>query len=668
MPRGRPLDQTITRPDCPSGHLGHTVLDGRYRSPDRRFERPIWGCRPADGISKPHRFTLPLQPRRMAGAPEECEACERPLHRSEGHLTAHYFRYSVRETATMLDLLGRGTSYRSASASVRAKIGRTAKRGKIVGQIGNSSSPALHALDIFGPTVAAADAPAVCPRIVAIDAWPIRRRLPGKSGRALPNLPWPQVQFAPPRAGRTTEIGRVMTAVGMDAPQDQSRPISLRWSPGGDELSAAAFLRSLPPGANGDPEWVVLDRDPAMEMAVRSVWPKALVFFSEPHLRSNALSALTTDVPGLRSKVVAELEREIGTLFWSPKHWQDCRAAARKHGAAALDAWLVTNDPLAQGQFALRARFPHHPRSTGAAEAAIRVVKAALNDRRHWLANADRLDKVLALICAELDGRAGSERYSRILRTHLAAQGGMVRADWRIGPMDRAGHSSIIESVAAALVAAKQQAATRMAPAKSRLYRRNKATYAKARAAAGLAPAPIGRPRHLPASGSVAGMTIADFPWLLAEWHPSANGTTRPEDVPAGSGTMVAWRCLNGPDHEWSAQARSRAARGVRCPFCLHRRVAVSQSFATTHPDIAAEWHSTRNQTKMPQDFTFGSHFEAWWQCPKARSHAYQSRISSRTSMLSGCPRCALDKRRGKRVTSAEEMAGSAEEIASSAA
>jgi hypothetical protein len=72
------------------------------------------------------------------------------------------------------------------------------------------------------------------------------------------------------------------------------------------------------------------------------------------------------------------------------------------------------------------------------------------------------------------------------------------------------------------------------------------------------------------------------------------------------------------------------------------------QSFQSTHPDIAGEWHPTRNGAKTPLDFTFGSHFEAWWQCPDYKTHVYQARISSRTSMMSGCQKCAGLKRRKK--------------------
>jgi Probable Zinc-ribbon domain len=74
------------------------------------------------------------------------------------------------------------------------------------------------------------------------------------------------------------------------------------------------------------------------------------------------------------------------------------------------------------------------------------------------------------------------------------------------------------------------------------------------------------------------------------------------------------------------------------------------EALAASHPDIAAQWHPERNGTKTPADFTYGSHFEAWWQCPKRKSHVWRARIASRTSMVAGCPHCARTAGKGGRI------------------
>jgi hypothetical protein len=67
--------------------------------------------------------------------------------------------------------------------------------------------------------------------------------------------------------------------------------------------------------------------------------------------------------------------------------------------------------------------------------------------------------------------------------------------------------------------------------------------------------------------------TIADYPDLVAQWHPTRNGTIAPADVTYGSARRVWWRCPNGPDHEWQARASNRSLYENGCPFCSgHRR------------------------------------------------------------------------------------------------
>ena len=39
-------------------------------------------------------------------------------------------------------------------------------------------------------------------------------------------------------------------------------------------------------------------------------------------------------------------------------------------------------------------------------------------------------------------------------------------------------------------------------------------------------------------------------------------------------------------------------------------------SLAEEYPDIAKEWHPTKNKGVTPQDVTPGSHYKAWWLLP----------------------------------------------------
>jgi hypothetical protein len=82
--------------------------------------------------------------------------------------------------------------------------------------------------------------------------------------------------------------------------------------------------------------------------------------------------------------------------------------------------------------------------------------------------------------------------------------------------------------------------------------------------------------------------------------------------------------------------------------------VALSDSFLVSHPDIAAEWHPTRNNGREPSEFTYGSEFEAIWQCPKYKTHVWPVSITSRTAKGTGCLACARLAGRGGRLKNAD--------------
>lgn len=648
MPPGRPLRADVERPPCPRNHEGRTRLNGHIKSPDGRYERPQYQCVPADPVIGKHSFTATLPVRHQVAngtGPHACEACERPLKRNEGLRTAIRFRYAIRDIAEILVRLGRGELYRDVSESVRTRLDRVATRGAIAGQIGDSASPAIHALDIFAPIIIADGAPDHWPRIVAVDAMPLRARHRKKRGPK--PAPWPQSakkkRKRKPPPGRVVEIGQVLVAVGKDRPEQKWRPLLIRFEGGGDEGAWTDFLGSL----SGQPEWVVSDRGTAIENGVANVWPQAIHYFSHYHLQKNARDWLAKD-KNVKAKDRRTLDSSIDFAFGSLRSYTRLQQEAVAVGAANLDLWLRGTRPLHRKQLIKQIGYPGFPKSAGPTESGIETLKAAIYARRHNFTNVDRLNKLLGLIRRRMEHTDQIERYSSIIRDWLMAHDGRVNADWWEA-MDSWTVRSLDLAIEEAEVRRKGIQAVRQAPAKAARYRRNLAAYDQERTALGLPPRPRGLPRPIKLHKSVAGLHVSDFPWLMAEWHPTRNAGIDPATVEAGTGKSLWWKCDAAPDHEWPAQVRSRTLRGVRCPFCTGRRVAVSDSFASTHPDIAVEWHPTRNRDKRPERFTFGSHFEAWWQCPTYKTHVYQARISSRTSMMSGCRKCSDLRRRKKK-------------------
>ena len=128
-------------------------------------------------------------------------------------------------------------------------------------------------------------------------------------------------------------------------------------------------------------------------------------------------------------------------------------------------------------------------------------------------------------------------------------------------------------------------------------------------------------------------------PALALEWHPTKNDDLTPNNIVAGSKKLVWWLCKENKQHEWEATVGSRHS-GNKCPYCSNRKVDRTNCLSFTHPELASEWHPTKNCSLTSDDFTYGSKKKAWWQCPIHPNHIYCSTILSRSSGH-GCPECA---------------------------
>ena len=124
---------------------------------------------------------------------------------------------------------------------------------------------------------------------------------------------------------------------------------------------------------------------------------------------------------------------------------------------------------------------------------------------------------------------------------------------------------------------------------------------------------------------------------LLDEWDSERNLPLTPESVSYGSKRHVWWRCANG--HSWQAAVYTRSGSGTSCPYCNGRRAIPGETdLATRYPDIASQWHPTKNGDLTPSDVLPGSHRLIWWQCE--HGHEWCAQIKSRVSG-SGCPVCS---------------------------
>ncbi len=125
-------------------------------------------------------------------------------------------------------------------------------------------------------------------------------------------------------------------------------------------------------------------------------------------------------------------------------------------------------------------------------------------------------------------------------------------------------------------------------------------------------------------------------PEIAKEWHPTKNGTLTPKDVMRSSQKRVIW--IGPCGHEWDATV-SNYVNNHNCPYCANIKVLKSfNDLATTHPELAKEWHPDKNNNLTPQDITAGSNAKIWWlgSC----GHEWQAAPNNR-QRGEGCPYCA---------------------------
>jgi hypothetical protein len=127
-------------------------------------------------------------------------------------------------------------------------------------------------------------------------------------------------------------------------------------------------------------------------------------------------------------------------------------------------------------------------------------------------------------------------------------------------------------------------------------------------------------------------------PAIAKQWDIERNSPLGPSDVAPMSHKKVWWKCAKG--HVWNEPVRHRTSTEGKCPFCAGTRLSPDNSLAAKDPNLAAEWHSTRNGRLTPADLTNRSDRDVWWQCPAGPDHAWQASPAYRVQSPS-CPYCS---------------------------
>ncbi len=112
-------------------------------------------------------------------------------------------------------------------------------------------------------------------------------------------------------------------------------------------------------------------------------------------------------------------------------------------------------------------------------------------------------------------------------------------------------------------------------------------------------------------------------PDLAAQWHPTKNGDKTPETVTCGCKAKVWWylRYFDSEtgryfEFEWPATINNRV-KGTGCPYLSGQAVWPGfNDLATKRPDLAAQWHPTKNGDLLPMHIPCNYHKKVWWLYP----------------------------------------------------
>lgn len=181
----------------------------------------------------------------------------------------------------------------------------------------------------------------------------------------------------------------------------------------------------------------------------------------------------------------------------------------------------------------------------------------------------------------------------------------------------------------------------------------------------GAPPCPACSGRIVDKSTSLAALN----PIIAKEWHPTLNKDLKPEQVKSNSSKRVWWRCEK--QHKWQATVCYRTKYNGRCPQCSGYRTNENNSLAALRPELAAEWHPSknrllypdiqgsfkstmnrqncrlpeepprRNRRLRPSDVSINSNELVHWICRRNPEHEWDATVVKRAVEGCGCPYCS---------------------------
>ncbi|MCD7710871.1 MAG: hypothetical protein LUI04_05950 [Porphyromonadaceae bacterium] len=131
----------------------------------------------------------------------------------------------------------------------------------------------------------------------------------------------------------------------------------------------------------------------------------------------------------------------------------------------------------------------------------------------------------------------------------------------------------------------------------------------------------------------------ARYPEIIEkEWDFEKN-TVDPDTIPPHYRKKVWWKCPNGHSYD-SLPGNKVQKTGGNCPYCSSQKITRDKSLGVVNPELAKEWHPTKNGKLTPFDVFANCNKKIWWLCPIC-GHEWEAKCSNRNTLKRGCPQCA---------------------------
>jgi len=125
---------------------------------------------------------------------------------------------------------------------------------------------------------------------------------------------------------------------------------------------------------------------------------------------------------------------------------------------------------------------------------------------------------------------------------------------------------------------------------------------------------------------------------LSKQWHPFKNGNLTPQNTRATSKEKIWWICQKNNSHVWPATVNSRS-QGTGCPFCANLKIQFENSLSAVYPEIAKQWHPSKNGLIKASQIAPRAKNKYWWKCDVADDHEWEASVDNRQK--GNCPICS---------------------------